>query len=187
MWQAFVTGQRRLHIAVPVQFHKAPLPVVDLIMSGGQTGADRAALDVAIRHGVPHGGWCPSDRRAEDGPIDARYLLTPTPNVTYAQRTEWNVRDSDGTVVFTLALHATGGSRYTLQVAQDLGRPVLHVSRAAAVSATLVRQFITARALRRLNIAGSRESVEPGIYAWVELLLEEALFAKGDGTRQAGR
>ena len=95
---------------------------VDCIVSGGQTGADRAALDVAIRHRVPHGGWCPAGRHAEDGPIHPRYQLTETPDAGYEQRTAWNVRDSDGTVVFTLRLQATGGSLYTLTVAAELGR-----------------------------------------------------------------
>ena len=73
------------------------------ILSGGQTGADRAALDFAIEYGLPHGGWCPRGRLAEDGPIDERYELTETPSHRYAQRTEWNVRDSDATVVFSIA------------------------------------------------------------------------------------
>ncbi|MCF7788694.1 MAG: putative molybdenum carrier protein [Prosthecobacter sp.] len=73
------------------------------IISGAQTGADRAGLDVAILHAFPHGGWCPEGRKAEDGPIDAKYELTETPSSNYLQRTEWNVRDTDGTIVFTIA------------------------------------------------------------------------------------
>ncbi len=75
---------------------------VPKIMSGGQTGADRAALDFAIGHGIKHGGWCPKGRRAEDGAIDARYQLKETPSANFVQRTEWNTRDSDGTVVFSI-------------------------------------------------------------------------------------
>lgn len=71
------------------------------IVSGGQTGADRAALDWALAHGVPCGGWCPKGRKAEDGPIDLKYPLKETPSSSYIQRTEWNVRDSDATVVFS--------------------------------------------------------------------------------------
>jgi len=70
------------------------------IVSGGQTGADRAALDWAIAHGIPHGGWCPKGRKAEDGMSQAKYELIETPSTDYVQRTELNVRDSDGTVVF---------------------------------------------------------------------------------------
>ena len=72
------------------------------ILSGGQTGADRAALDFAIEFGLAHGGWCPRGRLAEDGPIDERYDLTETPSRRYNQRTEWNIRDSDATVVFSI-------------------------------------------------------------------------------------
>ena len=80
------------------------------IISGGQTGADRAGLDVALAHDFPHGGWCPKGRKAEDGPIDAQYELTETPSANYLQRTEWNVRDTDGTIVFTIAKEITAGS-----------------------------------------------------------------------------
>jgi hypothetical protein len=152
------------------------ITVVDLIMSGGQTGADRAALDVAIRHHIPHGGWCPAGRCAEDGPIHRRYELTETPEAAYAQRTAWNVRDSDGTVVLTLKPHATGGSLYALTVAAELCRPVIHLSRTASGTAKALRQFIAVHHIRRLNVAGSRESTEPGIYAWACALLEEAMF-----------
>jgi hypothetical protein len=73
------------------------------IVSGGQTGADRAALDWALAHNVPCGGWCPKGRKSEDGPIDPKYLLKETPLAAYLQRTEWNVRDSDATVLFSIA------------------------------------------------------------------------------------
>ncbi len=73
------------------------------IVSGGQTGADRAALDFAIDHGIPHGGWCPRGRKCEDGTIADCYKLNETPSAEYPQRTEWNVRDSDGTVVFSMS------------------------------------------------------------------------------------
>jgi putative molybdenum carrier protein len=78
------------------------------IVSGGQTGADRAALDWALARGVPCGGWCPKGRKAEDGPIDLKYPLKETPSSSYLQRTEWNVRDSDATVVFSIEPTLTG-------------------------------------------------------------------------------
>jgi hypothetical protein len=74
-----------------------------IIISGGQTGADRAGLDWTIKHGIPHDGWCPKGRKAEDGPIDAKYQLQATPGSVYLRRTKWNVRDSDGTVIFSIA------------------------------------------------------------------------------------
>ena len=75
-----------------------------------QTGADIAALDVAVLHGFPHGGWCPKGRKSVEAPIPARYDLIETPSASYLQHTEWNVRDIDGTLVFTLAKDVTGGS-----------------------------------------------------------------------------
>jgi hypothetical protein len=81
---------------------------IQKIVSGGQTGADRAALDYAIAIGIPHGGWCPKGRKAEDGPIDRRYALAETPRADCLQRTEWNVRDTDGTVIFTVGAKAPG-------------------------------------------------------------------------------
>lgn len=126
------------------------------IISGGQTGADRAALDFAIDHGIPHGGWCPAGRAAEDGPIDLRYQLTETPSEDHTQRTEWNVRDSDGTVVFSLTAVITGGSRETVEWAQKHGRPYLHVC--AEVDADkapgLVARFIREHGIQALNVAG---------------------------------
>jgi len=86
---------------------------IEKIVSGGQTGADRAALDWAIEHGIPHGGWCPKGRRAEDGPIDGRYQLQETPTANYVERTKSNARDTDGTVVFSIYISLTG---------QQLGR-----------------------------------------------------------------
>ena len=76
---------------------------IEKIVAGGQTGADIAALDFAIERSIPHGGWCPLGRKAEDGTIDPRYTLKETPSSGYVQRTEWNVRDSDGTVGFSIA------------------------------------------------------------------------------------
>ena len=89
-----------------------PHPAITLI-SGGQTGADRAALDFALAANLTHGGWCPRGRLAEDGPIPARYTLRETPSANYLQRTEWNVRDSDGTVVFAVSPCLTGGTKRT--------------------------------------------------------------------------
>src|SRR5258705_210532 len=118
--------------------------VVQKIMSGAQTGADRAALDWAIEHGVPHGGWCPKGRPAEDGPIDLRYQLQETPSSSYPQRTEWNVRDSDGTAVFSIGEILTGGSKKTIELARKHGRPVLHLFKASGVLAaeTALRRFV---------------------------------------------
>jgi Circularly permutated YpsA SLOG family len=91
------------------------------IVSGGQTGADRAALDWALARGIECGGWCPKGRKAEDGPIDPKYPLKETPSAAYIQRTEWNVRDSDATVVFSVNPFLTGGSKSTVEFARKHG------------------------------------------------------------------
>jgi hypothetical protein len=93
------------------------------IISGGQTGADRMALDFAIWHEIPHGGWCPKGRKAEDGPLAAKYLLTETPSSNYLQRTKWNVRDSDGSVIFSIAQELTAGSKKTIEFAIKHNKP----------------------------------------------------------------
>src|SRR5678809_1173904 len=96
------------------------------IISGGQTGADRAALDFAIAHGLAHGGWCPKGRLAEDGSIPARYHLTELPTSDYPARTAKNVQESDGTVIISVDRRLTGGSLLTLKVAEQRCKPVLH-------------------------------------------------------------
>jgi hypothetical protein len=122
------------------------------IVSGGQTGADRAALDFALEHGFPHGGWCPQGRLAEDGTIDHCYRLKETPSPTYAQRTEWNVRDSDGTVIFTLTRELAGGSLLTADFARRLGKPLLHLSRRdhSAPPDLALREFLHQHRIRVL-------------------------------------
>jgi predicted Rossmann fold nucleotide-binding protein DprA/Smf involved in DNA uptake len=147
------------------------------IISGGQTGADRAALDFAIEHGIPHGGWCPRGRLAEDGTIPLRYELRETPSRKYAQRTEWNIRDSDGTLVFSIAAEPQGGTRLTLEFAKRLGKPVLHLSRdsskASAIElATDVEAFLSEHSIETLNIAGPRASQDPEVGAFVRSVLQ---------------
>ena len=149
------------------------------LVSGGQSGADLAALDVALRHDFPHGGWCPNGRKSADGPLPARYQLTETPSEGYLQRTKWNVRDHDGTVVFTLAATASGGSFKTIEFARKLGKPCLHLSQCGSGSvshALLLRRFVEEHAIQTLNVAGSSEQREPGIQRWVMQVLEDAFF-----------
>src|SRR6516162_9418333 len=98
--------------------------MIERILSGGQTGVDRAALDVAVELGLPCGGWCPRGRRAEDGPIPERYPLKETPWDGYPQRTERNVRDSDGTLVLTLG-QADRGTTLTIELAHKKRKPHL--------------------------------------------------------------
>lgn len=151
--------------------------MISILISGGQTGADRAALDLAIRYEFPHGGWCPKGRLAEDGQIGSQYRLVETPTRNYLQRTEWNVRDTDGTLILTLAAALTGGSKRTAQFAQKHGKPWLHVSKAGLYApAVEIQGFVHKHGIKRLNVAGSRASKEPGIYTWASQVLEDAFF-----------
>jgi Circularly permutated YpsA SLOG family len=141
------------------------------IVSGGQTGVDRAALDVALELGLACGGWCPRSRKAEDGPIDARYPLVETPWDGYPQRTEWNVRDSDATLILTLG-EPDRGTLLTQEVAAKRKKPCRVVDLASADVAA-IRDWLTEHRVSVLNVAGPRESSSPGIHARArELLLQ---------------
>jgi hypothetical protein len=146
------------------------------IVSGGQTGVDRAALDTALALGLRCGGWCPRGRRAEDGPLPARYPLRETPSPSYPERTEWNVRDSDGTLV----LHRgplRGGTALTVRLARRQGRPALTVDLSAAPRVEPVREWIARERIVKLNVAGPRESQQPGIHDQAVEFLREVLGA----------
>lgn len=138
---------------------------LERIISGGQTGADTAGLDWAIRNGMPHGGWCPKGRKSESGRIDQKYLLVETPTANYLQRTELNVVDADATIIFTLADSLTGGSLKTQEFALKHRKHLLHFR--PGVHPKFIRSFLAANQARCLNIAGSRESTAPGISAFV--------------------
>jgi hypothetical protein len=155
--------------------------VIEKLVSGGQTGADIAALDVAIRFGTPHGGWCPKGRRSLAGPIPECYQLTESPRSNYLERTGWNVRDSDGTVVFTLTPEVTGGSLKTIGFAKKHGKPCLHLSQESggcghSNPAWVLQKFVMEHGIKTLNVAGSSEAKAPGIYDWVTEMLEGAFF-----------
>lgn len=154
--------------------------MIKKIISGGQTGADRASLDFAIYHEIPHGGWCPKGRLAEDGVIENRYQLAETTTKNYPQRTEKNVQDSDGTVIFTITPKLAGGSKKTAELARRHGKPCVHLhSGMYDVPAQLLR-FIAGHEIQTLNIAGSRASKEPDIYQIVKQTLENAFFPRPD-------
>ena len=133
------------------------------VVSGGQTGVDRAALDVALVLGIPVGGWCPRGRRALDGPLPERYPLEETPSADYPQRTEWNVRDSDGTLI----LHRgplSGGTRYTVEMASQHDRPLLQVDLDSPAEPATLWRWLAEKRIGILNVAGPREENAPGIY-----------------------
>lgn len=133
-------------------------------------------LDAALAAGLPVGGWCPASRWAEDGPIDARYPLRETPSADPAQRTHWNVRDSDATLVLCRGEPA-GGTAITVDIARRLGRPVLIISPGEAGAGERIRSWIAHHAVAILNVAGPRESEQPGIYACSVALLSQVLTA----------
>lgn len=131
------------------------------ILSGGQTGVDRAALDSAIGFSLPCGGWCPKGRIAEDGIIPSHYPLQETPSADYSQRTRYNVRDSDGTLVLSFG-KPTGGTQLTIEVAQTLKKPLLVVDLEKLTSTEAALDWLKLAQIKTLNIAGPRESLKPG-------------------------
>ena len=132
------------------------------IVSGGQTGVDRGALEAAILLGISHGGWCPLGRRAEDGPIPPRYKLEETESANYAVRTRQNVVDSDGTLVLCRG-PLQGGTELTYRLARHYSRPCLLVDLQSDPDLAEVRQWLTDNLIEVLNVAGPRESSHPGI------------------------
>lgn len=132
------------------------------IVSGGQTGVDRAALDAAIALDIPHGGWCPRGRLAENGRIPSRYKLTETDSPHYAVRTERNVLDSDATLILCRGT-PSGGTELTLRLADQHRRPAMIVDLDAPIVADEIHAWLTEYAVSTLNVAGPRESQSPGI------------------------
>jgi hypothetical protein len=151
--------------------------MITKIISGGQTGADRAALDWAIFRDIPHGGWCPRGRKAEDGALPQAYKLQETDTANYLERTERNVKESDGTVIFTMSAELVGGSRRTADFAERHGKPWLHLYPGLHYQPeSLLLDFINAGKVEVLNVAGSRASKEPRIAQWVKQVLDAAFF-----------
>lgn len=133
------------------------------IISGGQTGVDRGALDFALEVGLPHGGFCPQGRRAEDGVIPAKYELEPTDSSGYPQRTRMNVQQADGTLILTTERHPRGGTRMTAKMALDRGTPWMAADPTREDHAVKVAAWLEKHEVRVLNVAGPRESKCPGI------------------------
>jgi len=148
--------------------------MLERIISGGQTGVDRAALDAALEHNFACGGWCPRGRKAEDGIIPARYPLEETKSSEYEERTERNVAEADGTLALVRG-EPTGGTAFTIALAHGYGKPCLVLdleSGDAALPAT-IQTWLRENNIRVLNVAGPRESNSPGIYKIAKALLEK--------------
>lgn len=143
-----------------------PSPTKIKIMTGGQTGVDRAALDAALKTGTACGGWCPKGRQAEDGTIPARYPVTELEGAGYKERTRQNVLDSDGTVIIYFG-NLFGGSRETLQLCRQMDKPYLLIDAAEQSQEQAVDslyEFMAGNAIGVLNVAGPRTSEESLAY-----------------------
>jgi hypothetical protein len=148
--------------------------MVTKIISGGQTGADRATLDVGLELGFSCGGWYPKGRRAEDGPIPPHYLLQETDSTDYRVRTEKNVVDSRGTLVLTLG-PVTGGTAYTVKLTKKHKKPYFIVDLALQSDPKPALAWLLQNEIQTLNVAGPRESKVPGIHDLASIFLRELL------------
>src|SRR4029077_13023889 len=165
------------------------------LITGGQTGADRAGLDFAIETGLEHGGYVPRGRKAEDGRIDDRYNLVELSTSSYPARTRRNIEESDGTVIFSLNRRLSGGTKLTLDLANKLG-PVLHIydTRKERISnpdslrleIQALIDFLCSNKIEILNVAGPRESKEPGVYDWTLTMLRFLNCRARDPQKQPG-
>lgn len=151
------------------------------VISGGQTGADRAALDAAIHAGVDYGGWLPRGRKTEDGPLSLSYRLKELESGDYRDRTARNVCDADGTLIISHG-ELTGGSLLTKVYAQKYGQPWLHIDcceRSADEAIAVCGNWLHQHRIAVLNVAGPRASGDPAIYEVVRMLVGELLLRHG--------
>jgi len=147
------------------------------IISGGQTGVDRAALDTAIRLGIVHGGWVPKGRLTEAGPLPSSYQMQEMPSEDYAARTEKNVLDSDGTLIISRG-RPTGGTDDTRKMALKHGKQLLHIDlsmgQKPSEAGSLIGSWIEMNRIETLNVAGPRASSDPAIYSDAANILAHA-------------
>ena len=158
------------------------------IISGGQTGADQAALDVAIKLNIPHGGWIPKGRKTEEGPLSDQYQLQEMPTASYPKRTEQNVIDSDGTLIISHG-KLSGGSDYTRKMTLKHHKQLLYVdlnNYEPFDAASLIASWIGMQKIQVLNVAGPRASKDPEIYADVFKILEQAIQILVDEDKKSG-
>ena len=133
------------------------------IVSGGQTGVDRAALDAAMAAGIPCGGYCPLHRRADDGIIPLHYPLTETASEEYPVRTRMNVEHSDGTLIIITGI-ADRGTMLTEKICRQKRKPLLIIDLTTVKDISMVTGWMKVSGILVLNIAGPREMSSPGIY-----------------------
>jgi hypothetical protein len=152
--------------------------MIEKIVSGGQTGVDRAALDAAITLGIPHGGWLPRGRKTENGPLPETYQLKEMDSATYKDRTLQNVRDSDGTLIIARG-PLTGGSAITLKAAKAINKPCLHINlknTPAFLATSKIAEWLMDFHIKILNVAGPRASKDPTIYADTKKIVEGVYY-----------
>lgn len=173
--QWFARRDRELAAELKRRRAREAVPTLERLVCGGQTGVDRAALDVAQQLGISQGGWCPLGRKAEDGPIAVHYDLKETPTGDYSQRTEWNVRDSDATLIL-YRRRMSGGTALTARLARRMDRPLLSVdmARDPAVAAGNIREWLAEHRIKVLNVAGPRASGDATAYQDASDLLTRA-------------
>ena len=153
------------------------IPLVKKIVSGGQTGADQAALDAAIEAGRPHGGWIPKGRKTEAGVLPDKYDLDEMDSADYKARTRQNVIDSDGTLIFSHG-PLTGGSLLTQKLAVNHGRPCFHADCNYSPEEEMlagIERWLRENRIEVLNVAGPRASGDPSIYQRVRRLVSRLL------------
>lgn len=141
--------------------------MLEKIISGGQTGVDRAALDVAIKYAIPHGGWCPKGRLSEEAfPIPSQYLLKETDSEDASVRTKYNIRDNDGTLIIvpTNPPAVTDGTILTLEEVKASDKPYFIIALSKGHDNGAILEWLITNNIKRLNVAGPRESQCLGIY-----------------------
>jgi hypothetical protein len=154
--------------------------LIKKIISGAQTGADRAALDFAIKNDIPHGGWVLKGRIAEDGIIPKKYNVHETPSEDYKRRTELNVVNSDGTLILSHS-ELTDGCELTWTFAVKHSKPCLHInlnSTQAFKASIDITKWIKENSIQILNVAGSRASKDPDIYNATFKILEAVFLLR---------
>ncbi|MFC1577628.1 YpsA SLOG family protein [Thermodesulfobacteriota bacterium] len=161
--------------------------MIKKIISGGQTGADRAALDVVLKFDIPHGGWIPKGRIAEDGTLFEIYKLQKMPTESYPARTEQNVIESDGTLIIARG-KLTGGTDLTRQMTLKHKKQLLGIDLNLVGhfdAASLIVSWIKLQRVQVLNVAGPRKSEDPQIYADVITILEQVIKILADEDRKS--
>lgn len=155
--------------------------VVEVVVAGGESGVDRAALDSALKLGIPHRGWCPQGRLAADGPIAEKYNLKETPNDDVKVRTEYNVRDSDATLIIVWEkLLPSGGTALAKELCQKYGRPTYLVDILNPTPYEDLGNWCEQNSIKVLNIVGPRESPKTPIYLPSRKWLQKALRKPDD-------